>query len=174
MIISLYENNFPVRFGIVLYSSKFVMQLENHATKEHSDEDISTTVIFTFCCSGMCVINAREIFLYVLVLLASLWQFFFSFQIICLFSYINENYGAEMAYRFLSNVWVWYLVISVIFSSLSFHDLTDLCLKTLYARSTWLKSKIRKEKWQMQLICYVEFSFYSTHLKTNYISIWYH
>ncbi|KAL3020684.1 hypothetical protein AAZX31_05G157300 [Glycine max] len=67
MIISLYENNFPVRFGIVLYSSKFVMQLENHATKEHSDEDISTTII-------------------------------------CLFSYINENYGAEMAYRFLSNV----------------------------------------------------------------------
>ncbi|TKY60158.1 UDP-glucose:glycoprotein glucosyltransferase [Spatholobus suberectus] len=47
MIMSLYENNFPVRFGIVLYSSKFVMQLENHATKEHSnksDEDISTTV----------------------------------------------------------------------------------------------------------------------------------
>ncbi|KAG5136474.1 hypothetical protein JHK82_021205 [Glycine max] len=67
MIISLYENDFPVRFGIVLYSSKFVTQLENHATKEHSDEDIST-------------------------------------MIICLFSYINENYGAEMAYQFLRNV----------------------------------------------------------------------
>lgn len=143
MIISLYENNFPVRFGIVLYSSKFVTQLENHATKEHSDEDISTMVILLFVVQE-CVINVIKIFLY--VLLASLWHFFFSFQIICLFSYINENYGAEMAYQFLRNVWVWYLVISVIFSSLSFHDLTDLCLKTLYARSTWLKSKIRKEK----------------------------
>lgn len=69
MIISLYENNFPVRFGIVLYSSKFVMQLENHATKEHSDEDISTMVILLFVVQE-CVINVIKIFLY--VLLASL------------------------------------------------------------------------------------------------------
>ena len=51
MIISLYENNFPVRFGIVLYSSKYIMQLENHSTKEDGDkfeEDISNMVIFTF------------------------------------------------------------------------------------------------------------------------------
>ncbi|RDY03533.1 UDP-glucose:glycoprotein glucosyltransferase, partial [Mucuna pruriens] len=70
MIISLYENNFPVRFGIVPYSSKFVTQLENHAMKEHNnkfDEDIST-------------------------------------MIICLFSYINENHGGQMAFQFLSNV----------------------------------------------------------------------
>ncbi|KAK7399679.1 hypothetical protein VNO78_10868 [Psophocarpus tetragonolobus] len=66
-IISLYENNFPMRFGIVLYSSKFVTQLENHVTEQHSDEDIST-------------------------------------MIISLFSYINENYGVPMAFRFLSNV----------------------------------------------------------------------
>jgi len=69
MIISLYENDFPVRFGIVLYSSKFVTQLENHATKEHSDEDISTMVILLFVVQE-CVINVIKIFLY--VLLASL------------------------------------------------------------------------------------------------------
>lgn len=93
---------------------------------------------FTFCCSGMCDKCHKNLSICFIGKFMTL--FFFSFQIICLFSYINENYGAEMAYQFLRNVWVWYLVISVIFSSLSFHDLTDLCLKTLYARSTWLKS----------------------------------
>ncbi|KAK7247307.1 hypothetical protein RIF29_42188 [Crotalaria pallida] len=70
LITSLYEDNFPVRFGIVLYSSKHVMQLENHSTNEKSnkfDEDIST-------------------------------------MIICLFSYIKENYGIQMAFHFLRNV----------------------------------------------------------------------
>ncbi|XP_045817511.1 UDP-glucose:glycoprotein glucosyltransferase-like isoform X2 [Trifolium pratense] len=51
MIISLYENNFPVRFGIVLYSSKYIMQLEDHSTKEEGDkfeDDISNMIIRLF------------------------------------------------------------------------------------------------------------------------------
>ncbi|TKY71358.1 UDP-glucose:glycoprotein glucosyltransferase [Spatholobus suberectus] len=50
MIISLYENNFPVRFGIVLYSSKYIMQLENHSAKEDGDkfEDLSDMIIRLF------------------------------------------------------------------------------------------------------------------------------
>ncbi|MCI30793.1 UDP-glucose:glycoprotein glucosyltransferase-like [Trifolium medium] len=71
MIISLYENNFPVRFGIVLYSSKYITQLEDRSTKEEGDkfeDDISN-------------------------------------MIIRLFSYIKGNYGIEMAFKFLSNVW---------------------------------------------------------------------
>ncbi|KAE9601240.1 putative glycosyl transferase, family 8, nucleotide-diphospho-sugar transferase [Lupinus albus] len=70
MIISLHEANVPVRFGIVLYSSKYVTQLEEHSNNDNSnkkDEDISTTIIY-------------------------------------LFSYINENYGIQMAFQFLSNV----------------------------------------------------------------------
>ncbi|OIW17921.1 hypothetical protein TanjilG_17757 [Lupinus angustifolius] len=70
MIISLHEGNVPVRFGIVLYSSKYVTQLEEHSNDDNSnnkDEDISTTII-------------------------------------SLFSYINENYGIQMAFQFLSNV----------------------------------------------------------------------
>lgn len=50
MIISLYENNFPVRFGIVLYSSKYIKQLEDRSSKEDEDkfeDDISNMVIFT-------------------------------------------------------------------------------------------------------------------------------
>ncbi|RDX75646.1 UDP-glucose:glycoprotein glucosyltransferase, partial [Mucuna pruriens] len=51
MIISLYENDFPVRFGIVLYSSKYIMQLENYSAKEDGDkfeEDISDMIIRLF------------------------------------------------------------------------------------------------------------------------------
>ncbi|KAL3004823.1 hypothetical protein AAZX31_08G185500 [Glycine max] len=50
-IISLYENNFPVRFGIVLYSSKSITRLENHSAKEDGDkfeEDISDMIIRLF------------------------------------------------------------------------------------------------------------------------------
>lgn len=50
MIISLYENTFPVRFGIVLYSSKYIRQLEDHSAKEDGDkfeDDLSNMVIFT-------------------------------------------------------------------------------------------------------------------------------
>ncbi|KAI4296235.1 hypothetical protein L6164_036209 [Bauhinia variegata] len=51
MIITLYENSFPVRFGILLYSSKYIIQLENHSTKENADkleDDISTKIIRLF------------------------------------------------------------------------------------------------------------------------------
>lgn len=56
MIVSLYENNFPVRFGVVLYSSKYVMQLEDHSAKEDVDkfeEDISDKVIYSFSGLGI-------------------------------------------------------------------------------------------------------------------------
>lgn len=29
MILSFYENNFPIRFGVLLYSSKFIKQTES-------------------------------------------------------------------------------------------------------------------------------------------------
>ncbi|XP_027931508.1 UDP-glucose:glycoprotein glucosyltransferase [Vigna unguiculata] len=50
MIMSLYESDFPVRFGVVLYSSKYIMQLENHSAKEDLDkfEDISDMIIRLF------------------------------------------------------------------------------------------------------------------------------
>ncbi|KAJ1435014.1 UDP-glucose:Glycoprotein Glucosyltransferase [Sesbania bispinosa] len=51
MIISLYENNFPLRLGIVLYSSKYIMQLENHSAEEDGDkfkEDISNMIMRLF------------------------------------------------------------------------------------------------------------------------------
>lgn len=51
MIISLYENNVPVRFGIVLYSSKHVRQLEDRSSKvdEHKfEDDISNMIIRLF------------------------------------------------------------------------------------------------------------------------------
>ncbi|KAK8469111.1 hypothetical protein PHAVU_006G215600 [Phaseolus vulgaris] len=51
MIISLYESDFPVRFGVVLYSSKYITQLENLSAKEDRDkfeEDISDMIIRLF------------------------------------------------------------------------------------------------------------------------------
>lgn len=51
MIMSLYENSFPVRFGVVLYSSKYITQLEDHSTKEDGDKfagDISDMIIRLF------------------------------------------------------------------------------------------------------------------------------
>ncbi|XP_057737491.1 UDP-glucose:glycoprotein glucosyltransferase [Arachis stenosperma] len=50
LIISLYENNVPMRFGIILYSSKYIMQLENHSTKDGDkfEEDISDMIIRLF------------------------------------------------------------------------------------------------------------------------------
>lgn len=38
MIISLYKNSFPVRFGVLLFSSKYITYLENHSTKEDGDK----------------------------------------------------------------------------------------------------------------------------------------
>lgn len=54
MIMSLYENNFPMRFGVILYSSKFVKQIEMNSDEISSSakqndsqnkEDISSLVI---------------------------------------------------------------------------------------------------------------------------------
>ncbi|XP_054800106.1 UDP-glucose:glycoprotein glucosyltransferase isoform X1 [Prosopis cineraria] len=51
MILSLYENNLPMRFGIVLYSSKYITQMENHSSRgnrNNFEEDISTKIISLF------------------------------------------------------------------------------------------------------------------------------
>lgn len=59
-ITSLYENNFPMRFGVILYSTKFVKHMEltgggiYSSVKEndsHNEDDISSLVIFSFFCS---------------------------------------------------------------------------------------------------------------------------
>lgn len=69
----------------------------------------------------------------------------FAFQIIRLFSYIKGNYGIEMAFKFLSNVWkcFQYNLSSV----QCFYKLVLLLLFTLktnksYTRSTRLKPRI--------------------------------
>ena len=55
-ITSLYENNFPMRFGVILYSTKFVKHMEltgggiYSSVKEndsHNEDDISSLVIFS-------------------------------------------------------------------------------------------------------------------------------
>lgn len=54
MITSLYENNFPVRFGVILYSTKFINKIEvsggelkSSAVEDDSQvkEDISSLVL---------------------------------------------------------------------------------------------------------------------------------
>ena len=59
MITSLYENNVPMRFGVILYSTKFVKQIEMtsggiySSAKENDsqNEDISSLVICSFNCT---------------------------------------------------------------------------------------------------------------------------
>lgn len=46
MLISLYENNFPMRFGVVLYSSKLIKHIETSSDDSQIEEDISTSVTF--------------------------------------------------------------------------------------------------------------------------------
>lgn len=64
MITSLYENNFPMRFGVVLYSSKFIKQIETSGSEDDSkiEEDISSLVIsslpFLFCRSFVYLISS--------------------------------------------------------------------------------------------------------------------
>ncbi|XP_044490237.1 UDP-glucose:glycoprotein glucosyltransferase isoform X2 [Mangifera indica] len=76
MITSLYENNFPVRFGVILYSTKFINkievsggELESSAVEDDSQvkEDISSLIIRLFC-------------------------------------YIKENHGSQTAFQLLSNI----------------------------------------------------------------------
>ncbi|KDP38843.1 hypothetical protein JCGZ_05000 [Jatropha curcas] len=76
VIISLYENNFPMRFGLLLYSSKFIKKIEVGDADLHlsSVENDSQT------------------------------QEDMSSLIIRLFIYIKENYGIRTAFQFLSNV----------------------------------------------------------------------
>ncbi|GAB4848141.1 hypothetical protein Ancab_002807 [Ancistrocladus abbreviatus] len=72
MIINLYENQLPIRFGVLLYSSAFIKEIEANAGQlhaaahnGHSEEDISLLIIR-------------------------------------LFMYIKEHHGIRMAFKFLS------------------------------------------------------------------------
>lgn len=76
MIMSLYENHFPLRFGVILYSSKFIKSIEINGGELHSpvaeddspvNEDISSLIIR-------------------------------------LFLFIKESHGTQTAFQFLSNV----------------------------------------------------------------------
>ncbi|XP_075520697.1 UDP-glucose:glycoprotein glucosyltransferase isoform X1 [Primulina tabacum] len=76
-IISLFENNLPVRFGVILYSAKLVEKIEANDgelpvnyLKDNPGEDISSLIIR-------------------------------------LFLYIKENHGTLTAFQFLSNVNKW-------------------------------------------------------------------
>ncbi|KAK2966664.1 hypothetical protein RJ640_002362 [Escallonia rubra] len=75
-IISLFENNLPVRFGVVLYSTKFIQKIETNGGElpfapvdndSQFGEDLSSLIMR-------------------------------------LFIYIKENHGTQMAFQFLSNV----------------------------------------------------------------------
>lgn len=57
MITSLYENSFPMRFGVILYSSKLIKQIENNGGEINTssmefdnlnEEDLSSLVNFPF------------------------------------------------------------------------------------------------------------------------------
>ncbi|GAV61148.1 Glyco_transf_8 domain-containing protein/UDP-g_GGTase domain-containing protein [Cephalotus follicularis] len=76
MITSLYEDNFPMRFGVILYSSKFIKKIELTGGELHS--------------------SAAENDLQLQEDASSL--------IICLFIYIKENHGTRTAFQFLSNI----------------------------------------------------------------------
>ncbi|KAJ8755614.1 hypothetical protein K2173_022209 [Erythroxylum novogranatense] len=75
MILSLFENNFPMRFGLILYSMKFIKETEKQPNGLHlstmkndgQTDDLSSLIIN-------------------------------------LFVYIKENYGTLTAFQFLSNV----------------------------------------------------------------------
>ncbi|KAK9134686.1 hypothetical protein Syun_014016 [Stephania yunnanensis] len=76
-IISMYENSFPMRFGVILYSSKLIVKIEENGgnlppyivgnNNDDIEEDLSS-------------------------------------MIIRLFNYIEENHGTQLAFQFLSNV----------------------------------------------------------------------
>ncbi|KAL3515635.1 hypothetical protein ACH5RR_022537 [Cinchona calisaya] len=75
MVISLFENNLPMRFGVILYSANLIQKIEGSGDElqrsmeddRESDEDISSLVIR-------------------------------------LFLHIKENHGTLLAFQFLSNV----------------------------------------------------------------------
>ena len=57
MLTSLYENSFPMRFGVILYSSKLIKQVESSGGEvdcssvendNQNEEDLSSLVITKF------------------------------------------------------------------------------------------------------------------------------
>ncbi|XP_057977897.1 UDP-glucose:glycoprotein glucosyltransferase [Malania oleifera] len=76
MVISFYENNFPMRFGVILYSAKFIEKIEMNSGEPPLDPLKNDSPI------------AEDI----------------SSLIIRLFIYIKDNYGTLTAFQFLSNV----------------------------------------------------------------------
>ncbi|XWS67943.1 hypothetical protein CRYUN_Cryun04dG0048000 [Craigia yunnanensis] len=76
MITSFYENSFPMRFGVILYSTQFIKKIERSGGELHSsalehDSEIEDDK---------------------------------SSLVIRLFIYIKENHGTQTAFQFLSNV----------------------------------------------------------------------
>ncbi|XVE66939.1 hypothetical protein DITRI_Ditri08aG0119800 [Diplodiscus trichospermus] len=76
MITSFYENSFPMRFGVILYSTQFIKKIEMRGGDLHSSA----------------LEHASEI------------EDDKSSLIIRLFLYIKENQGTQTAFQFLSNV----------------------------------------------------------------------
>lgn len=74
MIANLYENQFPMRFGVILYSTTFIEKVEKNGGEKISDFSVSST--------------DEDI----------------SSLIIRLFVYIKEHHGMLTAFKFLSNV----------------------------------------------------------------------
>ncbi|KAA3463503.1 UDP-glucose:glycoprotein glucosyltransferase-like [Gossypium australe] len=76
MITSFYENSFPMRFGVILYSTQFIKKIEQSGGELHSSEH-----------DGELEDDKSSL-------------------IIRLFIYIKENHGIQSAFQFLSNVWI--------------------------------------------------------------------
>ncbi|KAG0448863.1 hypothetical protein HPP92_027626 [Vanilla planifolia] len=74
MILAMYQNSVPMRFGVILYSSKFVKHIENQVVLLRDAEDDFK--------------NGDDV----------------SSLIIKLFLYIKESYDNQLAFKFLNNV----------------------------------------------------------------------
>ncbi|MBA0815114.1 hypothetical protein Gohar_020885 [Gossypium harknessii] len=74
MITSFYENSFPMRFGVILYSTQFIKKIEQSGGELHSSEH-----------GGELEDDKSSL-------------------IIRLFIYIKENHGIRSAFQFLSNI----------------------------------------------------------------------
>lgn len=76
-ILSFYENNFPIRFGVLLFSSKFIKQTENSddgLTKSEAD----TSSLVTY-------------FYFILLLVSNLWSMIYNVNNISKFRLINNH-----------------------------------------------------------------------------------
>ena len=62
MIISLYENNLPMRFGVILFSTKFIKTIEMNVgsaaveNDSHIGEDLSSLVMLLLSYSLTCLL----------------------------------------------------------------------------------------------------------------------